>query len=146
MKNITVGEVIASGEEPYHYVDPSLFSTRTPNTYTSRAVGPTMRIDWSFQPTSNATRTFQLAFDGFGVLRTYPTAAHPYEELSWIAVGKELTDNAPVNEATLTVVLRNRSIPARPSSRAPAAICRRITPRTARPGPGTPVGWVAATR
>src|SRR5919112_4984684 len=103
--NVRVGEVMGDAVQPYRYVSPGDFSTDVPNTFTYREVGPTLRIEWSFPRTTSQSRTFQLEFDAFGVLRVYDDAETPYQQISWIGVGQELTENAPVNNATLRVVL-----------------------------------------
>ena len=106
MRNISVGEVIASNVQPYQYVSPHDFSNKEPKTYTHQIIGPMMRIDWSFSPATNQARTFELAFDAYGALQSYPDAAHPYyQQIRWIAVGSELTESAPVKEASMTIVL-----------------------------------------
>jgi hypothetical protein len=64
-----------------------------------------LRIDWSFAPTTSQSRTFQIDYDAHGALRVYDTAPNPYQQISWIGVGKELTQSAPVNAATLTFIL-----------------------------------------
>ncbi|MDF3017569.1 MAG: hypothetical protein K0R44_2794, partial [Thermomicrobiales bacterium] len=103
--NIRVGEVTGDTVQPYQYVPPSDFSADVPNTYSFREVGPTLRIEWSFPRTSSQSRTFQIDHDAYGVLRVYDDVETPYQQISWIGVGEELTENAPVNEATLRFVL-----------------------------------------
>ena len=103
--NMRVGEVAGDTVQPYRYVPPSDFSPDVPNTYTYREVGPTLRIEWSFPRTTSQSRTFQIDYDAFGVLRVYDDVETPYQQISWIGVGEELTENAPVNEATLRFVL-----------------------------------------
>ena len=50
-------------------------------------------------------RTFQIDYDAFGALRVYNDAEPPYQQISWIGVGEEITKSAPVNNATLRFVL-----------------------------------------
>ena len=64
-----VGEVTGDTVQPYQYVSPGDFSADVPNTYTYREVGPTLRIEWSFPRTTSQSRTFQIDYDAFGVLR-----------------------------------------------------------------------------
>ncbi|MDQ3227653.1 MAG: DUF2207 domain-containing protein, partial [Chloroflexota bacterium] len=103
--NVQVGEVSGDSVQPYAYVSPNVFSNDEPNTYTFRAVGPTMRIDWSFPRTTSRSRTFQIEFDAFGALRVYDDAATPYQQISWIGVDEAITENAAVTDATLRFVL-----------------------------------------
>ncbi|MBA3450707.1 MAG: DUF2207 domain-containing protein, partial [Chloroflexia bacterium] len=103
--SIQAGEVTGDTIQPYTYVAPDDFVNDNPNTYTFREVGPTLRIDWSFPRTTSRTRSFQLDFDAYGALRVYDVADTPYQQISWIGVGEEITENTPVNEATLRFVL-----------------------------------------
>src|SRR5215207_5571646 len=103
--NIRAGEVGDDAVQPYRYVAPGDFSADVPNTYTYREVGTTLRIEWSFPRTTSQSRTFQIAYDAFGVLRVYDEAEPPYQQMSWIGVDEEITENAPVNIALLRFVL-----------------------------------------
>src|SRR5215211_9514551 len=107
--NIRAGEVGDDAVHPYRYVAPGDFSADVPNTYTYREVGTTLRIEWSFPRTTSQSRTFQIDYDAFGVLRVYDegetSIPGPAQQISWIGVGKEITENAPVNNATLRFVL-----------------------------------------
>ena len=103
--NVRAGEVTGDTVQPYQYVPPGDFSADLPNTYSYREVGPTLRIEWSFPPTTSQSRTFQLAYEAHGALRVYDDVETPYQQISWIGVGAELTENAPVNNATLRFVL-----------------------------------------
>src|SRR5215216_3829049 len=107
--NISAGEVGGDTVQPYRYVQPGDFSADVPNTYTYREVGTTLRIEWSFPRTTSQSHTFQIDFDAFGVLRVYDegetSIPGPAQQISWIGVGGEITENAPVSSATLRFVL-----------------------------------------
>ncbi|HLL51708.1 MAG TPA: DUF2207 domain-containing protein, partial [Thermomicrobiales bacterium] len=103
--NIRVGEVSGDTLEPYQFVRPTDFLADVPNTFTFREVGPTLRIDWSFPRTTSESRTFQIDFDAYGALRVYDNVETPYQQISWIGVDAEITENAPVNNAILRFVL-----------------------------------------
>src|SRR5215213_4688158 len=111
--NISAGEVAGDAVQPYRYVQPGDFSADVPNTYTYREVGTTLRIEWSFPRTTSQSRTFQIDYDAFGVLRVYNDVETPYQQISWIGVGNEITENAPVNNAILRFVLPRRVDPGR---------------------------------
>ncbi|MCA9876183.1 MAG: DUF2207 domain-containing protein, partial [Thermomicrobiales bacterium] len=113
VENITVGEVMFGEVTPYTWVSKRDFSRDVPNTYTYEEVGGKLRIDWSFPPTRNGGRTFQLGFDALGALRVYDTAETPYQQIDWIGVGREITSNAPVNNASLTIILPRAVDPGR---------------------------------
>src|SRR3712207_4322730 len=67
--NVRAGEVTGDSVQPYQFVPPGDFSADVPNTYSYRTVGPTLRIEWSFPRTTSQSRTFQIDYDAFGVLR-----------------------------------------------------------------------------
>src|SRR5215212_8070735 len=103
--NVRAGEVTGGSVQPYRYVPPGDFSADVPNTYTYREVGPTLRIEWSFPRTTSQSRDFQIDYDALGALRVYNDAEPPYQQISWIGVGEEITKVAPVNNAILRFVL-----------------------------------------
>src|SRR5215213_1725615 len=103
--NVRAGEVTGGSVQPYRYVSPGDFSADVPNTYTYREVGPTLRIEWSFPRTTSQSRIFQIDYDALGALRVYNDVETPYQQISWIGVGSELTENAPVKNAILRFVL-----------------------------------------
>jgi hypothetical protein len=105
VENIQVGEVIDDRIEPFQYVEPEAFSADVPNTFTYETFVRDVVITWSFLATNSQSRTFQLEYEASGVLRVYPEAVAPYQEIRWIGVSEELTQAAPVAEATLTFVL-----------------------------------------
>jgi hypothetical protein len=103
--NIQVGEVIDDRVAPFQYVEPDAFSPDVPNTFTYETFVRDVVIEWSFLATNSQSRTFQLDYDTSGALRVYPDAAMPYQEIRWIGVSEELTQAAPVTEASLTFFL-----------------------------------------
>jgi DNA-binding beta-propeller fold protein YncE/plastocyanin len=103
--NVRVGEVVGDRVEPYAYVAPDRFTDDVPNTYTAERVGAYLRISWSFPETTSRPRTFALNYDAVGALGTYDQTDRPFQQLNWTAVSQELTESAPVNEATLTIIL-----------------------------------------
>jgi uncharacterized protein (TIGR04222 family) len=111
--NVRVGEVVDGEVRPYEFVRPGQFSSDVPNTYTVQTVGSTMRVEWSFPPTTSEMRTFEIAYDALGALRSYPDNDPPYQQISWIGVGRDLTESAPVNEARLTFILPRAVDPGR---------------------------------
>src|SRR4051812_3339123 len=105
IESIKVGELVGERVEPYRQVSPGNFTPNVPNTYTVERVGTVLRVDWSFPPTTSQSRTFELDYDAIGALRVYNDAQTPYEQISWIGVGDELTQSAPVRHAKLTIIL-----------------------------------------
>lgn len=117
--NVRVGEVVGDEVRPYAYVPLGQFTRNTPDIYTYEQVGSLLRVEWTFSPTTTDSRTFQIDYDAYGALRTYPENDPPYQQISWIAVGRELTESAPVDEATFTLVLPRAVDPGRTFIRGP---------------------------
>ena len=108
IENVVVGEDTAGGSQPYDQVrgtDPDA------GTYTVSRSSEVVRIEWGFERTTNAQRVFVVEYDVPGALRVYPDGGdgeggqEPYQEVQWFAVSSELTETAPVREASLTVRL-----------------------------------------
>ena len=102
---ITVTEVGSGPAQPYDFVPPSSYSRNAPHTYTYQKVGTTMRIDWSFHPTTSAKRSFVIEYVASGVVQVFNDAQPPYQEIWWIGVDRALTATAPVKTAELIITL-----------------------------------------
>ena len=105
ISEVTVTEVGVGDARRYQYVRPDQYSRNTSRTFTYQQVGTTMRIDWSFPPTTSTTRSWVIEYLARGALRVYDDAQPPYQEIWWIGVDRELTQTAPVNTATLAFIL-----------------------------------------
>lgn len=104
IENVTVEEVVNGVAIPYEYESPQAFN-QAPGTYTTQNQGNNIRVDWSFPPTRDEIRTFEVEYDVLGALRVYADADPPNERISWMVVGPELTRNVPVREASFTINL-----------------------------------------
>nr|MBA2518963.1 DUF2207 domain-containing protein [Chloroflexia bacterium] len=102
--DVTITEVTGGDETPYEFVSPGAFAQQA-GTYTAEVQGSEVRVDWSFPPTSNADRTFLVRYAVVGGLRVYAENEPPYQQISWMAIGPELTENVPVRVASLTITL-----------------------------------------
>ena len=103
--DIRVASVEEAGLQPFSFVWPDSFSIDVPNTFTASRMGSVVRVEWSFPAATSQNRTFQLDYDAHGALRVYADHDPPYQQLSWIGVDRALTQDAPVNTATLTFIL-----------------------------------------
>jgi hypothetical protein len=103
--NVRVTGPTPAGRQPFSFVPSDSFSPDVPNTFTTRTIGTTLHIEWSFPATTSQSRTFQLDYDARAALRVYPDHDPPYQQISWIGVDRALTEDARVNIATLTFVL-----------------------------------------
>lgn len=104
ISQVTVTEVGSGPAQQYLFVRPGSYSRNAPHTYTFQQVGTVMRIEWSFSPTTSATRAWVIEYTAGGVLRVHDDA-QPYEEIWWTGVDRELTRDAPVTRATLIFIL-----------------------------------------
>jgi hypothetical protein len=101
---VAVGELVNGRTERYQYVSPDSFNDQA-GPYTYSISNATLAIQWGLGSISDQTRVFLVAYDVSGVLRTYPNATPPYQQISWIAVDRELSQTAPVRNASLTINL-----------------------------------------
>jgi hypothetical protein len=88
-------------------------NTTTPSTFRVQADGAFVKVDWWFEPTTDAEHTFALEYDARGALRTSIEDGTRYGEIWWIAVDSEVTTLAPVRSATVTLVLPAAADPSR---------------------------------
>lgn len=102
--NVSVGEEVNGEVVPYEFVIPAAFN-RQPGTFTAENQGNNIRLDWSFPPTRNDERTFVIEYDVVGALRVYETSDPPFQRITWLAIGPELTENVPVRDASFTINL-----------------------------------------
>lgn len=100
--NVKVSEIASGATTPYSYVAWSRFTER-PQTYSWTTTGTQVEIDWGFGSVYSEVRTFLLEYDVQGALRVYTNP--PNEQIWWTAIGTDVTDVAPVEHATMTIVL-----------------------------------------
>ncbi len=74
-------------------------SSTKPYSFRAEQYGDVMSIRWYFPPTSNAVRTFDLAYTVRGAVRIYDSG----DKLQWIAIDNER--DFPILESTVTVSL-----------------------------------------
>ncbi|MDP9363999.1 MAG: DUF2207 domain-containing protein, partial [Chloroflexota bacterium] len=124
--NIQISAVSGNQTEPYEFVPPAAFD-REPGTFSYRRTSTQIEIEWGFPPARNEQRTFLLAYDVAGGLLSYLDRDLPFQEISWIAVGEETTETAPVREATMTIRLPTAVDPAQTNFR-PGDDAAELTP------------------
>lgn len=84
-----------------------------PGEYRAIEQGGEYRIDYGFDPTASSrystasaeTRRIVLEYDASGVIRDYPDAAEPWQQLHWMAIADEVTEIAEIDSATVTINL-----------------------------------------
>ncbi len=91
--NVSVAELINGQSVPY-----TLGSGQT-NTYSASTTADGLQIDWWFQPTTDASRTFQVRYTVNGAVRIYDAG----DQLQWRAIYAD-RDGA-VGASTITVHL-----------------------------------------
>lgn len=104
IENVVVREVTPAGTVAYEessccgdYVSVNEYTWSRNGEYTS--------VVWGFKPSYDMTRTFVLEYDVVGALRVYLANDPPNEQIWWTAIGKEVTEVAPVRAATVTIHL-----------------------------------------
>ena len=99
--NVSVSEERGSEIVPY-----SLERTEDPETYALRQTESALNVRWYMPRTVDQQRTFILEYDIIGGLRVYANeAGEPRQQIWWIAIGEEVTEIAPVEEASFTIEL-----------------------------------------
>lgn len=80
----------------------------TPGTFQTRRDGGDFVIDYAFERTSPANgdvlRAVTISYTASGVLRVYPDAAPPEQQLRWTAISSDVTGTGPVERASATIV------------------------------------------
>lgn len=102
--NVAVSELIGDRAEPYDRRSRSAYD-RDPGTYSAESTSAQVEVDWGFSPVIDERRTFLVEYDVDGGLLSYFENDPPFQEVSWIAVGEETTDTAPVRAASMTIRL-----------------------------------------
>lgn len=87
-------------------------SSMGPGEYRAIEQSGEFRIDYGFEPTAQnrlrtkgETRRIVLEYDVSGVIRDYPDAAEPWQQLHWMAIANEVTEIADIDSATVTINL-----------------------------------------
>lgn len=101
---IAVSEVVNGRETAYRQVRSSAYQ-EAPNTFTTIPSSTAIEVDWGFSPAVSETRTFVLRYVVHGALRVYGTGADQYQQIWWTAISNDVTDIAPVEQATVAIEL-----------------------------------------
>ncbi|MCA9859385.1 MAG: DUF2207 domain-containing protein, partial [Thermomicrobiales bacterium] len=109
ISDVRVAEIVGSQKVPYEEV--SSFD-REAGTFSINQTASELLINWGFDPTTNATRTFEITYLVEGAVRNYPEETPPNQQIWWTAVSSELTRTAPVRESTTTITLTSAVDPA----------------------------------
>ncbi|MGC4191243.1 MAG: DUF2207 domain-containing protein [Thermomicrobiales bacterium] len=79
-----------------------------PGTYTASKTASTLEVDYAFDPTEaylDTDRLIVLEYDVIGGLRVYTDIDPANQQLWWTAIASDVTDIAPIEEATVTITL-----------------------------------------
>jgi uncharacterized membrane protein len=104
IENVTVAELINGQPQDYRLTS-AIDSAGNPNTYAVQRTASQILIEWSFQPTTNASRTFVIRYHVDGAVRNYPEETPPNQQIWWVAVSDEITETAPVRSSTTSIHL-----------------------------------------
>ncbi len=106
VESIAIQEETASGRTDYTLMPRRSWDER-PGTFSVASSSAELLIEWAFPTTRDATRTFYLSYDVYGALRVYeyddPNQSN--QQIWWTAISREVTDVAPVRQATVTIML-----------------------------------------
>lgn len=108
--NVEVSIANGLGETPQPAEEVSFF-TEEPGTYEVTTGRGLVEIDYAYEPTSSFdsiqdnTRIIVLEYDVDGALRVYEDLDPANQQLRWIAIESDVTDIAPIRDATVTVTL-----------------------------------------
>lgn len=102
--NVKVSEISTSNgaATPYRSVSWGGYSERA-ETYAWTTTNSQVEVGWGFSSADSETRVFLLEYDVHGALRVYDNP--PNQQIWWTAIGSDVTDVAPVDFATMTIVL-----------------------------------------
>jgi len=73
------------------------------NRFNAAKTGDSMLVNWHFAASDASQRTFVVSYVVHGVLRVYPAASPPNQQIWWTAVGSDLTKQTPVRASTVTM-------------------------------------------
>jgi len=107
--SVAVAETASNDPEPLDYLAPFRYEEDS-GTFTYEERSGELAIDYGFSPTSSSfgnddTRLIVLEYDAIGGIRTYPDLEPANQQVWWYAIASDVTDIAPVNDATVTINL-----------------------------------------
>ena len=106
--NIAVYEIVNGQRVPYTKAN----TADTSDTYSVATSSTEVTVKWAFDSTTNRSRTFVVAYDMLGALRSYPGSDPPNQQVWFTPVDNALTDATPVESSTFTIHLPNAADPA----------------------------------
>ena len=95
----------ATSQASAYRLVPSKRYSEQANTYAVDMTSTEADISWGFSSAYYESRTFLLEYDVIGALRVYPNSTPPIQQIWWTAIATNVTDLAPVNNASMTIVL-----------------------------------------
>ena len=102
--NVRISQIVDGGIESYLYVRPAGYEG-DPGTYTVVQTASEVVIDYGFESVVSETITILLEYSVNGVIRTYPDAVPPNQQLWWTAISEEVTDIADIDVGTVAIHL-----------------------------------------
>lgn len=114
---VSVGTGAESTPEPSEYLSRSSYD-EDPGTYTYTQSSQNLELDYAFSPTERSggtdenTRVIVLEYDVEGVIRVYENLDPANQQLRWIAIASDVTDVAPIRNASVSITLPEAVDPA----------------------------------
>lgn len=117
---VRIGVGTDSTPEPAEYVPRAQYDN-DPGTYTYTQTAQTLELDYAFPPTSRTggenSRVIILQYDVAGAIRVYEDLEPANQQLRWVAISSEVTDVAPIRNATASIILPEQVDPEQTVSR-----------------------------
>lgn len=107
---VSIGDGAGSTPEPAEYVPLGQYNEE-PGTYTYNQTSQNLELDYAFPPTSRGgnvdenTRVIVLEYDVEGAIRVYENLEPANQQLRWIAIASDVTDVAPIRNASVSITL-----------------------------------------
>lgn len=100
--HVSVSEKSDAGVTPYRQVALTDLPSAA-NQFSVTTIADSLAVNWTFAKASSGERTFIVSYVVHGVLRVYPDATPPNQQIWWTAVSSKLTGQTPVRAAIVTM-------------------------------------------
>ena len=100
---VQVGEEVDGQLRPFELVSADDWDGK-PGTYSYVVTADELKLDYAFTPAEDESRVFVIQYVVEGALRVYAENP-PVEQIRWRAIDAEVTEVAPVRQASFTIVL-----------------------------------------
>ncbi|HQY31042.1 MAG TPA: DUF2207 domain-containing protein, partial [Thermomicrobiales bacterium] len=100
LRNVRVSEILDGATVPYQRS-----TSEDDETWQIKSSSTDVNITWYMPSNRNQERVFQLEYDVIGGLRVYDSDSGPRQQIWWTAIASDVTEIAPIENATFTINL-----------------------------------------